>query len=433
MGKRNKEGAFAITAAGDMQAAGGGLLDRRYFLSGVAGGGALGLMANANAKPLTVPAWTSSPGAPLSPYGQPSAHEGNVQRSVMGLFPEGIGDGAGISFTPLERLQGTITPNGLFFERHHSGVPDIDPAQHRLVIHGQVRQPRSFSVEDLFRLPMTTYIAFLECAGNSLFNSFPEAQKRTAGEIHGLVSCTEWTGVRLSHLLEMVGVDESAEWLLTEGADAAKQSRSVPISKAIDGDALIALYQNGERLRPQQGYPMRLVLPGWQGSMQTKWLRRIKVGTTPTYTKDETSQYTLLQKDGRARQFTYAMGVKSVITAPSPGVGLRGKGVYQISGLAWSGQGAVKRVDISADGGKSWSEAEITAQDNPMALARFTAPWRWDGRPTILMSRATDRAGHVQPTRSVWYEPYAAGQIFHNNAIQSWMISKNGEVVNVYV
>lgn len=417
----------------EVHAAGGGLLDRRLFLRGLAGGGTVGVIGGASAKSLTTPEWSSTPGSPLSDYGQPSPHEQSVKRSVLGLFPDGIGDGAGVSFTPLEKLQGTITPNGLFFERHHSGVPQIDPDQHRLVIHGRVRQPMSFSVDDLLRLPMTTQIAFLECAGNSLFNSFPEAQQRTAGEIHGLISCTEWTGVRLEDLLEIAGVSKDAGWLLAEGADAAKQSRSIPISKALGGDAMVALYQNGERLRPQQGYPMRLVLPGWQGSMQTKWLRRIKVVTSPTHTKDETSQYTLLQKDGRARQFTYMMGVKSVITAPSPGVGLRDKGVYELTGLAWSGAGGIKRVDVSADGGKSWAQATITSQNNSMALARFSAPWRWQGGPVILMSRAIDETGAVQPTRSAWYEPYAAGQIFHNNAIQAWAVSSKGEVSNVYV
>ena len=270
------------------RAAGGGLIDRRALFGLGLAGGALAAF-RAHAAPLSVPSWSTTPGRSMSGYGAPSPFEADVKRDVLGLYPEGIGDGAGVSFTPLERLEGTITPNGLFFERHHSGVPEIDPARHELVVHGMVREPRAFSVDDLLSLPTTTRIAFLECAGNSLFNSMPAAQQRTAGGLHGLISQAEWSGVLLSDVLDVVGIDPAATWLLAEGADAAKQSRSIPLSKVMGGDAMIALYQNGERLRPEQGYPMRLVLPGWQGSMQTKWLRRIKVGAGPTHTKDETS------------------------------------------------------------------------------------------------------------------------------------------------
>ncbi len=280
---------------------------------------------------------------------------------------------------------------------------------------------------------MTSRIVFIECAGNSLFNSLAEAQQRSAGEIHGLVSSAEWTGVLLERLLEQVGIDPDAGWLLAEGADAAKQSRSIPVAKALGGDAMVALYQNGERLRPEQGYPLRLVLPGWQGSMQTKWLRRIKVVSAPVQTKDETSKYTLLQKDGRARQFTYEMGVKSVITAPSPGVGPTRPGLYQITGLAWTGAGRVSRVEVSADGGASWADALIDEPARSKALARFRIAWRWDGRPTLLMSRATDETGAVQPTRAAWYEPFGADQLFHQNSIQVRSISEEGEVRNVYI
>jgi len=413
--------------------AAGGLLHRRSLLGAGVAGLATTAAARLSAAPLQIPEWSTYPGLPMSGYGQPSPHEAHVQRNVLGLYPDGIGDGAGVSFTPLEKLEGTVTPNGLFFERHHSGIPEIEPERHELVIHGMLRQPKAFTVDDLVSLPMVSRLAFLECAGNSLFNSLAEPQQRSAGEIHGLIGAAEWTGVLLSDVLDLVGVDADATWLLAEGADAAKQSRSIPLSKVMGGDAMIALYQNGERLRPEQGYPMRLVLPGWQGSMQTKWLRRIKLVDGPTHTKDETSKYSLSQKDGRAQQFTFEMGLKSVITRPSPGVAPRRPGLYQISGLAWSGAGRVARVEISADGGASWAEAAIDGPALPKMLTRFRLPWQWDGAPTVLMSRAVDETGAVQPTRGEWYQPWAPGQLYHQNAIQAWSLAENGEVSNVYV
>ncbi len=416
-------------------AAGNGLVSRRWLLrTGLPAASALGLSSGlVHAKELEVPDWSTSPGLDLTGYGQPSPFESEVVRPKLPLFPEGIGDGSGVSFTPLEKLAGTITPNGLFFERHHSGIPEIDPAKHQFAIHGLVERPLVFTVEALLRYPMVTKTCFIECAGNSLFNSFDEAQQRTAGEIHGLIGNAEWAGVSLAQLLDEAGVSPQGKWLVAEGADAAKMSRSIPIEKAINGDAFIALYQNGERIRPEQGYPMRLVVPGWQGSMNVKWLRRIKVVSAPVYTKDETSKYTLLQKDGKSRQFTYEMGVKSVITSPSPGKELGAKGLYQISGLAWSGAGRITRVEVSADGGVTWADAMIPDQTPARALTRFQLPWQWGGQPAVLMSRATDETGAVQPTREAWYEPYAANQLFHQNAIQAWAVSNNGGISNVYV
>ncbi|MDJ0685999.1 MAG: sulfite dehydrogenase [Alphaproteobacteria bacterium] len=413
-------------------AAGGGLLNRRVLLGAGMAFSAASATGAAAAR-LEIPEWSQYPGLPMSEYGQPSPHEGHVKRRVLGLYPEGIGDGAGVSFTPLEELEGTVTPNGLFFERHHSGIPEIDPERHELVVHGMVKQPLVFTVGELLSLPKVSRLAFLECAGNSLFNSLAEPQQRSAGEIHGLIGAAEWTGVLLSDVLDLAGVDPSASWVLAEGADAAKQSRSIPLSKVMGGDAMIALYQNGERLRPEQGYPMRLVLPGWQGSMQTKWLRRVKVTDGPTHTKDETSKYSLLQKDGKAQQFTFEMGVKSVITRPSPGVAPTRPGLYQVSGLAWSGAGRVSRVEVSADGGASWADAMLDGPALPKMLTRFRLPWNWDGAPSVLMSRAVDETGAVQPSRAEWYEPWAPGQLYHQNAIQAWALSVNGEVSNVYV
>ena len=264
-------------------------------------------------------------------------------------FPDEPGTGA--SRTPLQLLEGTITPNGLHFERHHNGVPDIDPSHHELVIHGLVKRPLAFSVETLMRYPMESQIRFLECSGNSGSFNQPEPQQTTAGGLNGLLSCSEWTGVRLAALLEEAEVAREAKWVIAEGADAAAMSRSVPLEKCLD-DAMIALYQNGEAIRPEQGYPMRLLLPGFEGNMNVKWLRRLKVMTEPVNARDETSHYTELMPNGKARQYMFLQGVKSAIIKPSFGMNMKGPGFYEISGLAWSGSGRVSKVEVSADGGK---------------------------------------------------------------------------------
>ncbi|WP_299211794.1 sulfite dehydrogenase [uncultured Tateyamaria sp.] len=416
------------------RAAGGGLINRRWLLKNSLLAVPVGMVTTqASSDPLRVPEWSSAPGLIQSQYGQPSPFESHVTRPVLGLFPEGFGDGSGVSFTPLEKLAGTITPNGLFFERHHSGIPEINPDLHEFVIHGLVEKPLVFSVSNLLKYPMVTRTAFIECARNSYFNSLDEPQQRSAGELHGLIGNAEWTGVPLAALLEEVLVNPAGSWLLAEGADAAKYSRSIPISKALEGDVLIALYQNGERLRPEQGYPMRLVVAGWQGSMSIKWLRRIKVMSDATHARDETSKHTLLQKDGLARQFAFELGVKSTITTPSFGGPPVREGLQQVTGVAWSGAGKIAKVEVSADGGRSWADAILHGAILPKAITRFAIAWNWDGNPSILMSRATDEMGAVQPIRTDWYEPYAAGQIYHQNAIQSWGVSEDGEVSNVYV
>ncbi len=304
--------------AASPRVAANGLLDRRIFLQrGVAGGLALaGGMAGARAATVGdgAQSWQKQIGAPMSTSGSPSRFvEDRVQRGV--LKPYGaIAPGTGVSMTPLHELQGTVTPNRLHFERHHNGVPDIDPDQHSLTLHGLVKKPLVFDMAALSRYPMTNRTCFIECSGNSFFNTFPEAKAFPAGMIHGLVSCSEWTGVPLSVLLDEAGVDRRAKWIIAEGADAATMARSIPLSKALD-DVIVALYQNGEPVRPEQGYPMRLVNPGYEGNTSIKWLHRIKVSDRPAHTKDETSKYTDLLPDGSADQFTFAMGVKSVITA----------------------------------------------------------------------------------------------------------------------
>ncbi|WP_428099925.1 sulfite dehydrogenase [Candidatus Rariloculus sp.] len=414
--------------------AGNGLLHRRLFLtSSVAMAGAAGLQLMtarpaAAAIPPEIPEWMRVPGAGMSGYGERSAHEDYVQRSFASR-PGTIGSGS--SRTPHELLEGIITPSALHFERHHNGIPDIDPSRHRLMIHGLVARPLMFDLESLSRYPLVSQIQFLECSGNSGANNAPEPPQLSAGGIHGLLSCSDWTGVPLSVLLDEAGVQPEARWIVAEGADAAAMSRSVPMAKALD-DALIAIYQNGERLRPGNGYPMRLFLPGYEGNMSVKWLRRIEVTAGPMMTKDETSKYTDLLPDGRAMQFTFSMGVKSVITSPSGGLEMQRPGLYQISGIAWSGAGRIRRVEVSADGGQSWAEAALTDPVLPKSQTRFRMPWRWNGGPAVLQSRAIDETGAAQPTRSALLGERGAAYGYHHNAIQSWLVSAEGTVSNVY-
>jgi sulfane dehydrogenase subunit SoxC len=394
---------------------------RRFIKQGVGLLAAGGLVA-ANGKhaaavePPETPPSMKVPGAGMVEYGAPAKYESKVTRTFIRSQPGTTGSGA--SRTPLESLEGMITPSGLHFERHHNGVPDIDPAAHRLMLHGMVKRPLIFTVDTLLRYPMVSRIHFLECSGNSQFLYQPTPPNLTAGQTHGLVSCSEWTGVPLRLLLEEAGVDRSAPWILAEGADAAAMSRSVPMAKAMD-DAILALFQNGERLRPENGYPVRLFLPGWEGNMSVKWLRRLKVVAAPVMTKDETSRYTDLQADGKSLMFTYPMEVKSVITRPSHGMTLPGVGLHQISGIAWSGNGTIKRVDVSTDGGRTWTDAPLVAPVLPRALTRFRLPWRWDGTAAILKSRAVDDAGAVQPEREKFIAEHGNNAIFHFNGIQA--------------
>jgi sulfane dehydrogenase subunit SoxC len=411
--------------------AGNGLLHRRLFLAqglGTAGLALLRARPAAAAAPQDVPVWMRAPGQGMRPYGSRSPYEDAIVRLVAAV-PGTVGTGS--SRTPLEALEGMITPSALHFERHHSGVPDIPPDRHRLLLHGLVDRPLTFDLAALSRYPLVSRVHFIECSGNSAGLNAAEPAQQSAGGLHGLVSCSEWTGVPLSTLLAETGARPEGRWLLAEGGDAAAMSRSVPIEKAID-DALIAIYQNGERLRPEQGYPMRLLLPGWEGNTNVKWLRRIKVTAGPTMTKDETSKYTDLLPTGRALQFTFPMGVKSVITSPSGGLHMQGAGLYQISGIAWSGSGRVRRVEVSADAGRTWAEAALSDPVLPKALTRFRMAWRWNGGPAVLQSRAIDEAGAVQPTRRALLAERGTEFRYHYHAIQSWQVTAAGEVRNVY-
>jgi sulfane dehydrogenase subunit SoxC len=412
--------------------AGKGLLHRRAFLRSATLGGtaAVGFMVPGQpaAQTAASPRWMKVPGRGMDAHGERSHFEGDVVKTLL-MEPGTVG--AGASFTPHQRLEGTITPSGLHFERHHNGIPEIDPAQHRLLIHGLVERPLFFDLEALSRYPLVSRIRFLECSGNGRMNIGPTPAQATAGELYGLLSCSDWTGVPLSILLHEAGLLPGARWVVAEGADSAAMVRSVPLEKILD-DAIIAIYQNGERLRPGNGYPMRLFLPGWEGNASVKWLRRLKVTSEPVMARDETSKYTDLQPDGRARMFTFPMGVKSLITSPSGEQRMHGPGLYQISGIAWSGAGRIARVDVSADGGETWAEAALSEPVLSKSLTRFRIPWRWDGGPAVLQSRAVDETATAQPTRDALLGERGVQFYYHYNAVQSWAVTEDGEVGNVY-
>jgi sulfane dehydrogenase subunit SoxC len=415
--------------------AGNGLLHRRIFLAqagALLGVGTIGMLDSGAVQAQNIqgrPPWMLAPGKGVGAYGTRARFEAHVQRAA-GSAPGMTGSGA--SRTPLQHLQGIITPNSLHFERHHSGIPEINPDEHRFLIHGLVDRPLVFDMDMLSRYPMISKIHFIECSGNSrVAGLIDEPVDQNCGVLHGLVSCSEWTGVPLSILLDEAGVDPNAGWILAEGSDAAAMSRSVPMAKAMD-DAMIAIYQNGERLRPDNGYPMRLFLPGFEGNTSVKWLRRIKVTAEPTMTRDETSKYTDLMADGTSLMFTYPMAVKSVITSPSPGLDLNEPGVYEISGLAWSGGGRISRVEVSADGGLTWGEAALSGPVLDRALTRFRMAWRWNGAPAVIMSRAIDDTGAIQPTRDSIIAEKGMNFAYHYNGIQLWAIDAEGRAVNTY-
>jgi sulfane dehydrogenase subunit SoxC len=421
---------------------GNGLMDRRALLGrGVVFAGALGAgigsSAGAAAEPLADDPWSLEPGAVVPPYQIPSRLEKNVARTLSN--PKGE-PRTSHARTPHHLLAGSITPNGLHFTIVHAGIPDIDPDQHRLVIHGLVRQPLAFTLETIERYPMTSRMTFLECGGNSAPLFSKEPIQASVQALHGLVSCAEWTGVRLSVLLEEAGIDPSAKWLIAEGADAPALSRSVPLKKAMD-DAMIAIYQNGERLMPGNGYPMRLLLPGYEGNMNVKYLRRIKLTDQPAMSYYETRTYSPILPSGKAYRFFFLQEVKSFITHPSFGQKLTEPGLHEISGIAYSGTGRIAKVMVSADGGKSWAQAALQAPVLSKAFTRFRVPWHWDGGPAVLQSRAWDEAGNVQPTRAQIVAergetksvPNVVGfPSQHFNGITSWSVERNGEVKHVY-
>jgi sulfane dehydrogenase subunit SoxC len=420
-----------------------GLLHRRAFLSG---GATLAAAFTGYRLSDTLAAqevvsdapWSRKAGMLVQEYGTPSGYEKHVVRSLSN--PKGE-PRTQHGRTPHHLLHGTITPNGLHFVISHSGNPDIDPAQHKLVIHGLVRRPLVFTLDTLARYPMVTRMAFLECGGNSapLFSNEP--LQASVQAIHGLVSNSEWTGVMLSTLLEESGIDPKAKWIVAEGADSLALSRSIPIAKALD-DGMVVLYQNGERIMPGNGYPMRLFLPGWEGNMNVKYLRRLKLVDQPAMSYYEARTYAPILPGGKAYQFYFLQEVKSFITHPSPGLRMSGPGFYEISGIAYSGYGRIAKVMVSADGGRTWGQAALQNPVLPKAFTRFRLPWRWDGGPVVLQSRAWDEGGNVQPTRAEIIsrrgqtaKPVTNPLGFpsqHYNGPTSWAVDATGEVRNVY-
>lgn len=381
---------------------------------------------------LVLPEHSKTLGQPVAarPYGLPSKYEANLKRRESpGLtrVPQ-----ASVSFTPLQGLFGIITPSGLHFERHHQGWHDIDPSGHRLMINGLVQQARVFTVDDLMRLPSVSRIHFIECGANT-GAEWANVALPTMQYTHGMLACSEYTGVLLSTLLDLCGIDRKrAKYILAEGADGSSMTRTISIERALD-DVIVAWGQNGEMLRPENGYPLRLVVPGVQGVSWVKYLRRIEVGDQPYDTKDETIHYIDLMPDGQHRQYTSIQECKSVITTPSGGQTLLDRGYYNVSGLAWSGRGRIKRVDVSTDGGRNWRTARLEGPVQNKALTRFNIDWVWDGGEAILQSRAIDETGYVQPKIAQLRAVRGTRSIYHNNAIQSWKVSPNGEVSNVQV
>jgi len=418
---------------------------RRRFLAGAAatGVGAAAVGAGQAAQAATpdpliteVQDWASGlgDGVDATPYGLPIQFEQDVvRRNVEWLTADTI---SSINFTPIHALDGTITPQGCAFERHHSGAIELRKEDYRLMINGLVDTPLVFSYADLERFPRENRVYFCECAANSGME-WAGAQLNGAQFTHGMIHNMEYSGVSLRTLLEEAGLaaagDFKDKWVYVEGADASSNGRSIPLEKALD-DVLVAFKANGEALRKEHGYPVRLVVPGWEGNMWVKWLRRIEVMDGPVESREETSKYTDTMEDGSARKWTWEMDAKSVVTSPSPQAPItHGKGPLVITGLAWSGRGAITGVDVSIDGGKTWTQARLGAPGTDKALTRFYLDINWDGSEMLLQSRARDSSGYVQPTKAELREVRGLNSIYHNNAIQTWWVKADGEAENVEV
>ena len=406
---------------------------RRNFLRqgmAIAGGAAAAAGASlARAEQLAIPESNKAQGKPIPPddYGVPSKYEAHVRRRRSDVLKnrQNLSDW---SMTPLQDQYGIVTPNGLIYERHHNGTPEIDPAKHKLVIHGMVRQPLEFTMSDLMRYPSVSKFYFMECSGNGL-TDWLKASSTTVQQTHGLLSCAQWTGIPVSWLLNEAGLAPGAKWVLFEGADGAGHVRSMPLDKVLD-DCLLAYAQNGEMLRAEQGYPLRLFVPGWEGNVCVKWLRRIKVGDQPWNARSETARYTDPMPDGKWRQFSFVMECKSVITRPSGGMNIK-PGIQEIQGFAWSGNGKIKAVDVTTDGGKTWREAVLEEPVLDKCLTRFRYNWNWAGGPANIASRAVDSTGYVQPTvQDIAKIRAIVGFVQHHNGVFPWSVSASGEVKN---
>ncbi|MGI9325189.1 MAG: sulfite dehydrogenase [Pseudomonadales bacterium] len=425
----------------DLRAARSG---RRTFLRTALLAAATAASASATARPnaadpaiVDLPVWSTTPGAAVAarPYGAPSAHQAALQRHELPGLSSVAANSA--SFCPLQGLFGIITPSGLHYERHHHGWHDIDPARHRLMINAAdqrlIAKAKIYTLAELLRLPSVSRIHFIECGGNT-GTERTRATVPTVQYTHGLLSCSEFTGVPLRRLLEDCGVDfRRARFVLAEGADGASLTRTIPMELVESDEVLVAYGQNGEMLRPENGFPLRLVVPGVQGISWVKWLRRIEVGDQPYASREESLQYIDLMPGGLHRQYTSVNECKSVITTPSGGQRLLNSGFYNISGLAWSGRGRIKRVDISIDGGRNWRSARLETPVLHKALTRFNFDWVWDRKAAVLQSRAIDDTGYVQPSYGQLRGARGTGSVYHNNAIQSWQVLETGEVNNVQV
>jgi len=395
-------------------------LSRRRLLAGAAGAVGIAVLQRVALTQIEVPPDpTKVPGRALTALGQRSPFE-RPRRLVSGV-------NQGTSLTPLQDLCGIVTPSDLHYERHHAGVPAIDPHRYKLLVHGMVERPTVFDLAALRRFPAVSRLYFLECSGNGAAAYRGLRPDLTPQIIDGLTSTSEWTGVPLATLFREVGVKPGAKWFLAEGEDAAVMSRSIPVEKAWD-DALIAYGQNGEPLRPEQGYPARLLVPGWEGSANVKWMRRIELADRPFMTREETAKYTDPLPDGTARMFSFVMDAKSIITSPAYPAALTERGWWEIRGLAWSGRGRVTRVDVSTDAGKTWVPAELQEPVLPKCHTRFRLPWNWDGRDAMLMSRAVDATGYVQPTLAELRKVRGPGAPYHFNNIRAWSVRGDGTV-----
>jgi sulfane dehydrogenase subunit SoxC len=415
---------------------------RRAFLKGGAAMAAGGLVVNAASAATPDPLitqlqpWASELGDGVDAvrYGLPIKFEADVVRRNVGwLTADTI---SSINFTPIHALDGTITPQGCAFERHHSGAIELRKDDYRLMINGLVDTPLVFSYADLERFPRENHVHFCECAANTGME-WAGAQLNGAQFTHGMIHNMEYTGVSLRTLLQEAGLDAAGDlknkWVFVEGADASSNGRSIPMEKALD-DVLVAFKANGEALRKEHGYPVRLVVPGWEGNMWIKWIRRIEVMDGPVESREETAKYTDTLANGTSRKWTWAMDAKSVVTSPSPQSPIKhGHGPLVITGLAWSGNGAIKRVDVSKDGGKTWETARLAKPGEKMALTRFYLDTTWNGEEMLLQSRAMDDTGYVQPTKAQLRSVRGLNSIYHNNCIQTWLVRETGEAENVEV
>ena len=410
---------------------------RRQFLAGAAAAGAGTVAASAAAAagdPLITEkqiwAQATGDGVDATPYGLPIEFESDVvRRNVEWLTADTI---SSINFTPIHALDGTITPQGCAFERHHSGAIELTKGDYRLMINGLVDTPLIFTYDDLMSFPRESHVYFCECAANTGME-WAGAQLNGAQFTHGMIHNMEYIGVPLRTILNEAGIKPEATWVYVEGADASSNGRSIPMDKALY-DVLVAFKANGEALRKEHGYPVRLVVPGWEGNMWVKWLRRVELTDKPIESREETSKYTDTLEDGTSRKHTWVMDAKSVVTSPSPQSPItHGKGPLVITGLAWSGRGAITQVDVTLDGGKNWQVARLAAPGQKMALTRFYLDIDWQGEDMFLQSRAHDETGYVQPTKAQLRDVRGLNSIYHNNCIQTWWVKSNGEAENVEI